>query len=206
MTNSGKSGHGAIPHHTIDSIAIAAQVITAFHQIVSRRINPEYAAVLSICSINTVDTYNVIPEEVVLRGTVRCFDVKVRDQLKDEMIKIANGICQSWGAVADMQYYYGYPPLHNDTKMAEIIRMATADIDGAISDPVSMPPMAGEDFAIFAEHRPTAFFFTGTGSDKCRELWHNYAFDIEEEALEYGAKVFVNAAQIFANEKKITKK
>ena len=204
LTIRGKSGHGAIPHHTIDPIAIAAQIVTAFHQIISRRIDPAQAAVLSICSINTVDTYNVIPQEAIIKGTVRCFDLSLRDKIRDEMNKIAQGICQAWGAKADIDYYQGYPPLVNDPQMAKIIRSAVDKINGVKSEDVFSPPMAGEDFALFAKLCPTAFFFTGTGSEKCFERWHNCTFDIEEEALYYGAQVFIYAAQKIADSQKIS--
>lgn len=198
----GHSGHGAIPQKTIDPIAIAAQIIGAFHEIVTRRIYPIDPAVLSICSIHGGDTYNVIPEEVLICGTVRCFDVAVRDRIKTEMAQVSKGICEAWCAVAHFDYYVGYPPLLNDPRMSGVVRQAVAEIPELESALVPKPPMGGEDFAIFGEHVPIAFFFTGTGSEKCQRRWHDYAFDIEEEALFGGAAVFVNAATILANEEK----
>lgn len=198
----GQSGHGAIPHMAVDPIAIAAQVITAYHEIVPRRIDPVDPAVLSICSVNSGDTYNVIPNDVVLRGTVRCFDLAVRERIKAEMARVAAGICSAWRAEARLDYYPGYPPLLNDPKMAAIVRRATAGVPGAGAVLVPKPPMAGEDFAVFGQYRPIAFFFTGTGSERCQRRWHDYAFDIEEEALILGAKVFAAAAADLANQKK----
>lgn len=198
----GKSGHGAIPQQTIDPVAIAAQVITAYHEIVSRRINPIFPAVLSVCAVNTIATHNVIPEAISLKGTVRCFDLAVRDQIRLEMRRVAEGICSAWGAFCQLNYVEGYPPLLNNAKMAALVQQATSSVVGAQAVEVENPPMGGEDFAIFADNRPGAFFFTGTGSQCCQAPWHDYAFAIEEDALPLGSQVFEIAARMFTSEKK----
>ena len=66
--------------------------------------------VLSVCSVNTIQTHNVIPESIVLKGTVRCFDLQVRDQIRTEMQRVAAGICAAWGASFELDYVEGYPP------------------------------------------------------------------------------------------------
>ncbi len=198
----GKSGHGAIPHETVDPVAIAAQIITAYHEIVSRKINPILPAVLSVCSVNTIQTHNVIPESIVLKGTVRCFDLQVRDQIRTEMQRVAAGICAAWGASFELDYVEGYPPVINEREMTALVQRAVKSIGAAQAVAVERPPMGGEDFAIFANQRPGAFFFTGTGSARCQAPWHDYAFAIEEDALPLGSQVFEIAARTFANQKK----
>ena len=155
----GKSGHGAIPHETVDPVAIAAQIITAYHEIVSRKINPILPAVLSVCSVNTIQTHNVIPESIVLKGTVRCFDLQVRDQIRTEMQRVAAGICAAWGASFELDYVEGYPPVINEREMTALVQRAVKSIGAAQAVAVERPPMGGEDFAIFANQRPGAFFF-----------------------------------------------
>ena len=194
----GKSGHGAIPHQAVDPVAIAAQIINAYHQIISRKINPICPAVLSVCAMETIQTHNVIPESATLRGTVRCFDLAVRDRIREEMLHVAEGICAAWGASCSLDYVEGYPPLLNEAAMTEVVRRAADSVAGAQAVAVKQPPMGGEDFAIFAEHCPAAFFFTGTGSERCQAPWHDYSFSIEEESLPLGSQVFAAAARNFA--------
>ena len=198
----GKSGHGAIPQQTVDPIAVAAQLITAYHQIVSRRIDPILPAVLSVCSLHTIDTHNVIPEELVLKGTVRCFDLEVRDKIRTEMYQVAAGICSAWGASFELSYLEGYPPVINDIALTAQMRQAAQTVQGVRAVKVERPPMGGEDFAIFAAQCPGVFFFTGTGSERCQAPWHDYAFDIEEDALCLGAQVLEAGARLLAGKKK----
>ncbi len=199
---SGKSGHAAIPHQAIDPVAIAAQIITAYHQIISRRIDPQDCAVLTVSSINTIETYNVIPQDVAIKGTVRTFDLSLRDKIRAEMQRIAEGFCQAWGASCKFVYDIAYPPVNNDSHMVGLIKEAVEAIGSARVSSVFKSPMGGEDFAMFGKHVPAALFFTGTGSKRCNQPWHDFAFDIEEDGLFLGAQVLAQAATNLTKEKK----
>ncbi len=197
----GRGGHGARPHETIDTIAVTAQVIVALQNIHSRRIDPTEPVVLTIGTINGGTASNIIPDRVEMSGTIRCLNTAIRDKLLEYMHDTLHGITLAWGASYELNYSYGYPPVINNHDLNQLV-LASAKQIGAKAEEMERPLLAGEDFSYYGAEKPAAFFFTGAGSERCCYPWHHPCFDIEEDALPMGAKVMALSAATLANKKK----
>ena len=147
----GRGAHAAMPHLAVDPIVAAAQVVNSLQTITSRNVHPLEAAVVSVTQIHGGDTWNVIPETVVLRGTTRAFSAAVRDQIEPAIHRIADGVCNACGAEMRLRYERRYPPTINSAAETEIAAAAAASPSGFFSVITSGPASA-----------PSAA--TGTGS------------------------------------------
>ena len=126
ITINGRGAHAAMPHLAIDPIVVAAQLVNGLQTIASRNVNPLESAVVSITQIHGGDTWNVIPETVVLRGTTRSFNPAVRDQIEPAIRRIADGTCRACGAQMKLRYERRYPPLINASAETEIAAATAA--------------------------------------------------------------------------------
>jgi len=198
----GKGGHCASPHQTVDTIIVAAQIIEAFQSIQSRRIDPNEPVVLSIGTIHGGTTQNVIPERVVMTGTLRAMNYETRDKVLEYMRQTLEGITALWGVSYRLDYLEGYPPVINDPELNIIITDIIKGLPGIQIAEMKKPLMAGEDFSYYGQEVPAVFFFTGSGSKRCHQAWHENCFDIEEDALLAGAKVLAHFASRIISENK----
>lgn len=198
----GKGGHCASPHQTVDTITVAAQIIGALQSIHSRRIDPHEPVVLSIGTIHGGSAQNVIPEKVVMTGTLRAMNYETRDKVLEYMRQTLEGITASWQAGYQLDYLYAYPPVINDPKLNMIIKDIIKELPGIQISEMKKPLMAGEDFSYYGQEVPSVFFFTGSGSERCQQTWHENRFDIEEDALWVGAKVMAHFASRIVSEDK----
>jgi amidohydrolase len=201
LSITGKGGHGASPHQTIDTIAVTAQTIVALQNIHSRRIDPTEPVVLSIGAIHGGTAQNIIPDRVDMTGTVRCLNTRVRDKVLEYMHDTLQGITSAWGAAYEMDYIYGYPPVINNSELNKVLAEA-AKKAGVQMEFMERPLLAGEDFSYYGREAPAAFFFIGAGSERCQQPWHHNCFDIEEDALPLGAKTMALAASFVAGQEK----
>lgn len=185
ITIKGKGGHGGMPHEAIDPVVAAAQSIIALQTIASRNVDPLKPVVISVCSLHGGSTRNVIPDEVVLEGTIRYFDKELRDYLGEKMRSVVSNTCAALGCTNSFTLFEGYIPTINDRKSAEIARSIIISTMGeaAWSDDF-IPSMGTEDFAYYLDRIPGAFMRLGLGKDWPR--LHNPAFDFNDEALEAG--------------------
>lgn len=182
----GRGGHGAAPHTTIDPVVITANVITALQQIISREIAPYNPGVLTVGSVNGGTASNVIPEEVKLKGIIRTLSKEDRAYVIRRVREIVIGIASSLKGDAEVDIFEGYPCLYNSDFMVEIVREVSKDLLG--EDNVlkqKNPSMGVESFAYFANERPSAFYYLGTGNEKkgTTKSAHSNLFDIDEDAL-----------------------
>lgn len=204
LTIKGIGGHGAIPHKTRDPIMAAAAVIQGLQTIVSRQVDPLSSAVISFGTIQGGHANNVIPEKVELTGTVRTFDPALRAEMPDKMCKVINGIAQAMDTEADFVYRKDLPAVFNSPELTKWCREVLEQVfgDGVI---VPTPGMGGEDFAIFQEKVPGVFLWLGVGNTAkgIVHQWHNPRFDIDEEALKYGAAALAQLAHTYLENKKI---
>lgn len=185
----GKSGHGAMPHQTVDAVVIAAQIVTALQTVVSRTRSPFAPAVLTIGSIHGGTAWNIIADRVEMRGTLRTFDPILRERLLDQLTRIAQGIAASMEATCEVEDRYGAPPVVNDPDLAVLTRDAILPVMGDEHVIVSEPSAGGDDFAYFAQGNPGSLFVVGSanpprGLDKGH---HNSSFDIDEACLPIAA-------------------
>lgn len=180
----GRGGHAAKPNAVIDTMLVAAQVISGLQSIVSRNVDPLDSAVVSVCSISTdSNAYNVIPQFVRLRGTARSLNEDVRDLLEARVTALAQGIALAFGATAEVQYERGYPVTENDAVAADYAADVAREIAGAVDTGVA-PMMAGEDFSYMLNARPGAYVFVGNGDSA---MLHHPAYDFNDEIMPAGA-------------------
>ncbi len=178
----GKGGHGSMPHQTVDPILVASQVVVNVQSVVSRNVDPLKPIVVSFGTINGGTIYNIIPGEVTLTGTVRSFEPDVQGLAEKRLKEIAETTCQAFGAKAEFQYEYGYPPVVNDEAMVDFVEEVTGEVLGEERVKFIDPVMGGEDFAYFLQKVPGAFLFSGMG-DGMEFPHHHPAFDIDEKSL-----------------------
>ena len=193
ITVQGRGAHAAMPHRGVDPVVAAAQIVGGLQTIASRSIDPLQGAVVSVTQIHGGDTWNVIPDEVVLRGTTRSFDPKVRDALDPAIRRIAEGVSAALGASVEMWYERRYPPTVNSATETELAAATAAALVGA--DKVRrdlLPSMGAEDFAYFLEQKPGAYIWIGNGEGASI---HNPHYDFNDEILGLGASYWARLAE-----------
>lgn len=192
----GKGGHAAMPHQTVDSIAIGAQVVTNLQHIVSRNTDPLDNLVVSVTKFIGGTAHNIIPGSVEIGGTVRSFDPKLRESVPERMERIVKGITEAHGATYDFQYEFGYRPVINHEEVTRVIEETVREVLGQDALELLRPNMGGEDFSAFQQKAPGSFFYVGAGNKAKGIVYphHHPRFTIDEDALENGVKMFVNAA------------
>ncbi|MBG9943575.1 M20 family metallopeptidase [Brevibacillus formosus] len=197
ITVLGKGGHAALPHETIDSIAIAAQVVTNLQHIVSRNADPLDNLVLSVTQFVGGTTHNVIPGAVEICGTVRSFDKNLRESVPGLMERVIKGITEAHGAGYKFKYEFGYRPVINDAEVTKLMEEVVEESLGAEWVEHMRPTMGGEDFSAFQQKAPGCFFYVAAGNKEKGITYphHHPRFTIDEDALEVGVKMFVNAAR-----------
>lgn len=197
ITVLGKGGHAALPHQTIDSIAIAAQVVTNLQHIVSRNADPLDNLVLSVTQFVGGTTHNVIPGAVEICGTVRSFDKDLRESVPGLMERVIKGITEAHGAEYKFKYEFGYRPVINDAEVTKLMEDVVVESLGEEWVEHMRPTMGGEDFSAFQQKAPGCFFYVAAGNKEKGITYphHHPRFTIDEDALEIGVKMFVNAAR-----------
>ncbi|WP_062238404.1 M20 family metallopeptidase [Fictibacillus sp. FJAT-27399] len=204
LTVHGKGGHAALPHQTIDSIAIASQVVTNLQHIVSRNTDPLEQLVLSVTKFTGGTTHNVIPGSVEICGTVRSFNPAVREQAPKLMEQVIKGITDAHGAAYEFRYENGYRAVINQDEVTRFLHETAEELYGAEQVELMKPNMVAEDFSAFLQKADGCFFFTGAGN-KAKGITyphHHARFTIDEDALEQGVAMFVRAAEkmLYRNE------
>ena len=193
LTLKGKGGHGAMPHLCTDPIDTAVQVINALQRIASRQMNPISPTVVTVGSIQGGSSHNIIPDEVLIKGTTRTFDKGVWNTWPQKMETIIKGVCQSMGADYDFDYKQGYPPTLNDDAMAEQLKKSGEKVVGKGNIVEPEPTMGGEDISFFLERAKGCYVFIGTGTPGCPPL-HNSKFDFDENLLLTGVELYCQTA------------
>ncbi len=192
ITIMGRGGHGAQPHLCIDAIAIAAQIINGLQQIVSRRSNPVDPVVLTIGKFVGGVRGNVIAEKVVMDGTLRTLKESTRTQCKQWIQEHVKAICDLYGAKGTVRFTDAYDVLSSDEQATALLVSSAVKILGVENVWTTMEPsMGGEDFSFFMKEIPGVFFRLGIGDAEHIYPIHHNRFDINEEALLTGMKVFV---------------
>lgn len=192
ITLTGKGGHAAKPHECIDTVLVAAHVITALQSIVSRNVDPLKNAVVSTCVVSTDSTaHNVIPQVVKLKGTARSLDPAVRTQLEEGIQRVATAVATAFGATADVDYQSGYPVTMNDPVATEWAADVARDIAGDV-DMTMQPMMGGEDFSYMLLERPGAYIFVGNGDTA---MVHHPAYNFNDEAIPAGSSWYAGMVE-----------
>ncbi len=181
----GRGAHAAFPHHGIDPILVASELVVALQRIVARGTDPMKAAVVSVTQFNSGFTTNVIPETAVLSGTTRSFLPDVQDRIETEMRRIAKGIAEAHGAGIEVTYERRYPPTVNTARETEFAADAASSVVGGDSLLRDLPPVMGaEDFGWMLKEKPGCYIWLGNGGGA---PVHNPNYDFNDEVLAVGA-------------------
>ncbi|HHV78546.1 MAG TPA: amidohydrolase [Firmicutes bacterium] len=200
----GKGGHGAMPHTTVDAIAVAFQVGVALQQVVSRMSDPLDPVVLTIGSISGGTAPNVIAQEVLMKGSIRSLSPETHEKLPRIIEQVVKGVTSAYGATYEMDYYNLYPPTINDPKVAQMVLKAAEKALGPGKALWSRyPSMGGEDFSYFTQKIPGAFFRIGVSDpSKQRPSYplHSPNFDVCEDAIPAAVSVLVQIVEDYLNQ------
>ena len=193
----GRGGHGGKPHRSADPVVAAAYVVTALQTIVSREASPVQAAVVTIGSVHGGRAFNVIPDEVVLTGTIRTFDDALRRSMPERITRLARGVAEGLQCTAMVEVRAGNPPVVNDAAAAEIARRAAVRVVGEANVIAPEPTMGGEDMAVYFERVPGCFVFVGSANPSrgLDQPHHSPRFDFDEDALLVGTRFLVAVAE-----------
>ena len=197
----GKGGHAAMPHHTIDTVVVAAHIVSALQTVVSRSVNPLDSAVLSFGQISGGTAPNVIPEYVTMAGTVRTFHNDVRMEVLKRLRDVAEGVAQSFGAEADITITPVCEPTVNNAAAAGIVMDVAVDLLGEGSLLGTAGVMGSEDMSFYMARVPGCFFFVGAEPAIGPTYSHHSPyFDFNEDALPVGAALMAGAALKYLGE------
>ena len=178
----GRGGHAAKPHETIDPTLVGAQLVTALQSIASRNVDPTREVVVSVTSFRTdSDAFNVIPQGVHLRGTVRTLDAQVRDLAQSRLTALAESTAAGFGARAKVEYVRNYPVMVNAETETGHAAEAARRVAGDCAEAPQV--MGGEDFAFMLEARPGAYILVGNGDSA---HVHNSEYDFDDDAIPAG--------------------
>lgn len=196
----GRGGHGAMPHRNIDPIVAAAQFILGTQTLISREISPFHAAVVTFGSIHGGTAFNVIADEVELRGTVRTFDAADRTHLLRRLGEMARDVAHGFRAEAEFEVIRGCQPCVNDPAISALVRRAAEGSIGAehIASGDQRQSVS-DDMASFLEAAPGCYFLVGIGNAErgIDAPHHSNRFDMDEAALPIGVEVMARAALDF---------
>lgn len=196
IVGTGKGAHAAMAYTGKDPMLFAAHAINALQTIVSRNLHPLDAGVVSVTQVHGGDTWNVIPQEVVLRGTVRTFKREVQDLIEQRMRVIVAGLAATFEMSATLRYERRYPATVNaavETGHAIAAAEAVVGRDNVDTDP--MPEMSSEDFAFMLEAKPGCYVWLGAGCGSQTPNIHSPQYDFNDDALAVGASYWVTLAE-----------
>ncbi|TGE36160.1 amidohydrolase [Desulfosporosinus fructosivorans] len=196
LTIKGKGGHGAMPHQTIDAIVIGAEVVVNLQHIVARNIDPLDQVVVSVCRFVGGTSNNIIPNKVQIDGTIRTLNPKLREEVPLLLERIVQGITSAHGADYDLKVIKGYRQVLNDESVVRILEETVREVMGNEAIEFVRPSMGAEDFSAYLQKAKGAFFFIGGGNQEKGYIYphHHPCFMIDEDALQNGMKIFIQAA------------
>ncbi|MFT5319727.1 MAG: amidohydrolase [Chlamydiales bacterium] len=200
ITITGKGGHAGTPHRTVDPIITGAQLVSSLQAIVSREVNAEDCAVISVTQFHAGSADNVIPDTATLSGTVRTYNSDLQRVLQRRMEEVVEGVCSAHGTSVKFNYMEGYPVTFNHAVSIEKAEIAGKGIlgDDAVHSP-GQRVLFGEDFAYYTEKIEGCYIQLGcrNPSLKSAPMLHDPHFDIDEQCLLHGMALHVNLALNF---------
>lgn len=198
ITLTGAGGHGAMPHLATDPVVAAASLVMALQTVVSRNIDPQLTAVVSVGVLEAGAANNVIPNSARMELSIRALDAAVRDRLQERICALAEDQARSFGAKADVVYERGYPPLFNAAAETDFARQTAIELLGAERVVAQGPSFTGsEDFAFMLEKRPGSYILIGNGAPgtpgAC--MVHNPSFDFDDANVAAGSQYWTRLAR-----------
>ncbi|MGK7379605.1 amidohydrolase [Planococcus sp. 1R117A] len=197
----GAGGHGSSPHLAIDPVLIGSQIVMNIQHIAASRINATDPAVITVCSFEGTSQYNIIPDQVILSGTVRTFSKEARELAEKNIRRVAEAACSGAGAACEVSYEYGYPSVRNNSEEALRVKRVAEKIAGKENVSESPLQMAMEDFAYYVQEKPGAFFNVGGMNPAIQAIYphHHPNFDVDEQSILLAGKMFISLVNDYLN-------
>ena len=187
----GKGGHAAKPHETIDPTVVTSHIILAAQSIASRNADPVGQIVVSVTGMETSSqAFNVIPQTVRLRGTVRTMSNEMRDLAETRLTQLATGVAESFGAVARVQYNRNYPMTVNTPDQTDFAAQVASTVSGNCAEANLV--MGGEDFSYMLEERPGAYILMGNGNSAAL---HHPEYNFDDDAIPAGCSYWAELVE-----------
>ncbi len=197
----GKGGHAGIPHQTRDCTPAIAEAILSLQSLVSRELNPQSSAVVSVTQIHMGKTHNVIEKSGWLAGTVRALDAQARRQLEDGVKRVCSGVAMARDVEAEVRYERRFPVLVNEEKASLTAKNALLGTLGENNFDASFPAlMASEDFAFMLEHCPGAYILLGQSEGPEQPMVHHPEYDFNDKLIPYAAASLIGCVDQFCKE------
>ncbi len=191
ITFTGRGGHAAKPQETVDTTVMAAQAVLALQTIAARNADPVHQIVVSVTSFETSsNAFNVIPERVRIKGTVRTMDGGIRDLAERRIEEVCTGISATFGGSADVKYTRSYPAMVNHHDQTEFAAEVARGISGACEEAPLV--MGGEDFSFMLEERPGAYILIGNGDTAAV---HHPKYDFNDDAIPAGCSWWADVVE-----------
>lgn len=197
----GQGGHGAIPEACIDAAVIASSFVMNVQSVVSRTIDPQQPAVVTIGKMVVGTRFNVIAENAEIEGTVRCFDAATRDHIEKQLEVYAANTAAIYGGTATVEYIRGTQAVINGEESAALVQQVASEAFGENFLYNEKPTMGGEDFSFYLDEVPGSFALVGSGNAAKDTGWahHHGKFNIDEEAMATGAELYAQYAWAYLN-------
>ena len=193
VTIDGRGAHAAHPHSSIDTVAIAAQLVGVLQTIVARNVDPLDSAVVSVTYLRAGETFNVLPQTATLKGTVRTLKPAVQDMIERRISEIADGLAALHGATANVLYERGYPATTNHEAETAFAVEVASEVSGAEAVNADVrPTMGAEDFSYMLLARPGAFIFVGNGDSAGL---HHPAYDFNDGLIPTGVSYWARLVE-----------
>ncbi|TCR61408.1 M20 aminoacylase family protein [Bosea sp. BK604] len=190
----GRGGHAAKPNETNDPLIASCHLVTALQTIVARNADPLESLVVSVTQIKAGDTFNVIPQHVEIKGTVRTLSPEMRDLAEKRFREIVAGFALSFNLLCDLAYDRGYPVTFNHAGQTDFVTSAAKNVFGAEAIETEIPPtMGSEDFSYMLEERPGAYIFMGNGDSAGL---HHPAYEFDDKAIPVGVTYWASLVEI----------
>jgi amidohydrolase len=189
----GRSGHAAHPYAAVDPIVAAAHLVAQLQTVVSREMKPIHPAVVTVGMLQGGTTYNIIPERVHLKGTVRTLHAAARDRAEDAIRRLVDGTCAAMRTTATVDYQRKVPPLRNDDRVLEPVIAAVRAQFGEVVEE-GEPSMGAEDFSAFADLVPSFQLRIGSGAPGRADALHNAGYQPDERCIGLGVQALTRAA------------
>ncbi|HHR6128676.1 TPA: M20 family metallopeptidase [Providencia alcalifaciens] len=200
----GRGGHGSMPEATVDAAIVASSFVMNLQAVVSRETSSLDSAVVTIGKMEVGTRFNVIAENAVLDGTVRCFDIETRTRIEAAIRRYAEHTAAMYGATAEVDYIYGTLPVINEERSALLAQSVISEAFGENTLMAERPTPGGEDFSFYMENIPGCFALLGSGNPEKDTQWahHHGCFNIDEDVMASGAELYAQYAWSYLQQDK----
>ena len=188
----GHGCHAAMPHQGVDTLVVSSQLVLALQTVVARNLHPCESAVVSVTQIHAGEAWNIIPDDAVLRGTIRSFNAETQELVERAVERLCTGIASAFGAQISVRFDHRYPPTVNSVAQSEACRQVVTALLGP--DKVrtnELPSMGAEDFAYMLREKPGCYVWLGNGPGTGGCTLHNPHYDFNDEILPLGVNYWV---------------